>query len=484
MMNNKVINKTIFTKLGFFFFLSYPIFDIKPFYNSFTTLARIIILMFLVFGVLLYNSKARKSFRYIIIFVLAVLIYFIYHDFNAKSFVSYVPGNFNYSTIEEFLQIVKLIMPVILLFVLKYLSFHQKEYQRIFDFWILFISGSIVISNLFTVSLGSYSDQVIKGNFFTWFSSNSSYDYMDLASKGFFQYANQITALLICLLPYLHLMLKQQFNWRRVFLMFLLSLCMLMLGTRIASYGLLLVSLVLLIFHLVFVLLKKERWHFKYAITIAGVLLFTYILLPFSPCTNRQNVTDSIVYGSSSQIQKEEKINYIAQHYQEKRIYDYFILNSYPYQYDPDFWYDILQLPVEKRIDYRYLEISMIKRIVEINHNPLDPYLGITNTRIQNVFNIERDFILQFYAFGIIGMLLLFGFYVIIAWKLGIDFLRNWNGNTVMGISTVILFLLCAYLSGNLLNHLSVVLPIVLLFYYFIDFHGQNSKNLWYNKND
>ena len=90
MMNNKVINKTIFIKLGFFFFLSYPIFDIKPFYNSFTTLARIIVLMFLVFGVLLYNSKARKSFRYIIIFVLAVLIYFICHDFNAKSFVSYV----------------------------------------------------------------------------------------------------------------------------------------------------------------------------------------------------------------------------------------------------------------------------------------------------------------------------------------------------------------------------------------------------------
>ena len=89
---------------------------------------------------------------------------------------------------------------------------------------------------------------------------------------------------------------------------------------------------------------------------------------------------------------------YIENNYENKQIHKQFIFENYPYKYDPEFWYEFLQEDISRTTDYRYIELSMIKRVVEINNNPLDKWLGITNTRLQNIFNIEKDFVVQYYA--------------------------------------------------------------------------------------
>jgi hypothetical protein len=48
--------------------------------------------------------------------------------------------------------------------------------------------------------------------------------------------------------------------------------------------------------------------------------------------------------------------------------------------------------------NHRYVEKAMVKRVIEINNSKMDALFGITNTRLQNIFNIEQDFIVQYYA--------------------------------------------------------------------------------------
>ena len=38
----------------------------------------------------------------------------------------------------------------------------------------------------------------------------------------------------------------------------------------------------------------------------------------------------------------------------------------------------------------------MINQVVEINHDPMDKWFGISATRETNIFKVERDYIAQY----------------------------------------------------------------------------------------
>ena len=152
-------------------------------------------------------------------------------------------------------------------------------------------------------------------------------------------------------------------------------------------------------------------------------------------------------------------------------------MERYPYTYDPDFWFSILNEPRFKRVDYRFLEESMIKRVVEINNNKFDILFGISNTRVQNIFNIERDFVVQYYALGIIGLVLIFIPYFILLFNYLIKIIKNkfkyLNIINILSFITIIMIFAISYYSGNMLNSLSFTIYFALLF-----------KFLIYNKNN
>ena len=83
---------------------------------------------------------------------------------------------------------------------------------------------------------------------------------------------------------------------------------------------------------------------------------------------------------------------------ENKQLNKQFLFENYPYKCDPEFWYSLLQNDISLTTDYRYIELSMIRRVVELSNNPMDKWFGITNTRLQNIFNIEKDFVVQYYA--------------------------------------------------------------------------------------
>ena len=73
------------------------------------------------------------------------------------------------------------------------------------------MSGIIIVSNLFCVSLDSYTNETIRANIFSWFTNGYEVDgFNGLASKGFFYFANQTAAVFMLLFPLVFLAMVRQ----------------------------------------------------------------------------------------------------------------------------------------------------------------------------------------------------------------------------------------------------------------------------------
>lgn len=424
-------------KILIVFLIIQPIFDIKFFYNSISTLIRVIVI-FTLFFYYFFTSKNKHKF-WILIYPALLGIYFIFHHINALNFYSLVPGNFDYSIIEEALYFVKMLSPFMLIYCIYKASLTKDTIISIMKYLVLIISLVIIISNLFVFSYGSYSDAIIKANFLEWFNPNSDYSYRDLASKGLFEFGNQIAAILIMFLPFMIYSALDKSKFMNWLIVVLNAFSLFLLCTRVSVLGVFIVF-AYTIFACCFInFIRKQHFGFKCYIPIIVILLVYSLLLPINPMFNRlaeretvietfkeeneepNNLVDnsvpdrniinneipSIKQAISNDNANNEMpivgtsnymIQYIEDNYESKQLHEQFLLENYPYKYDPEFWYNFLQKDISLTTDYRYIETSMVKRVVEINNNPFDKWLGITNTRLQNIFNIEQDFVVQYYA--------------------------------------------------------------------------------------
>lgn len=451
------------------FLIVQPIFDLKLFYGSISTLIRVffVVLFFMYY----FSSSKNKKKYFLLIYPSLILIYFIFHHLNALNFTSVVPGNFDYSIFQEALYFVKMICPYLLIYSLLKADISKKEINFILKSLVLEISLIIIISNLFIFSYGTYSDTKIKANFLEWFNPNSSYTYKDLSSKGLFEVANQISATLLMFLPFIVLLtIENKENKLNLFTLFCNILALLLLGTKVAVFGILIVFCYT---SLGFIILKKQL---KKSFVLLPFVIFYICLLPFNPTFSRisenkavveastkvpavQNTENTFTSSEGLHVQ-ESKEDYVLKNYAQNNINENFILNRYPYQYDVDFWYDILTSDNPLKSDYRFLEEAMVKRIISINNNKLDYLLGITYTRVQNIFNIEKDFVMQYYSLGIIGLILVFGpyFIILLYWtiKMLVNKLKVLNIFNSISFITICMVFFVSYYSGNLLNSLGV----------------------------
>ena len=500
----------IIEKLLIAFLIIQPVFDLKIFYNSISTLIRVIII-FAFFVYYFIKSKNNKKF-FLFIYPLLIGIYFVFHHMNALKFKSLVPGNFNYSIVSEALYFVKMISPFLLIYSLYKSKLTNENLLSTIKYLALIISGSIVITNLLGVSYGSYSDAQIKANFFTWFNKKSNYTYLDLASKGLFEFANQIGAVLIMFLPFMIKTSLKEPKWPNWCILSLNILALILLCTKVSVLGVLVVFVYVLFAYGFIAFLNKKYYTISKQYTpILAIFLIYCILLPFNPMIDRMQkraaLSESVKTSAEnkttlinakpnsnadtandSNLQKVEtsveesdvdlKIKYITANYKKKQIHPQFIIVSYPYQYDPDFWYAFLDNNIFSTTDYRYVELSIIQRILNINNNPLDKWLGITNSRLLNIFNIERDFVVQYYALGIIGLILVFipyfillGIFVYIVLK---QKFKNINILNLISFITIIFLFGISYMTGNLFNSLSFTIYFVICFTFLFDKEKKN----------
>ena len=487
MRKNLKVNN-IMDKFLVIFLLIQPIFDVKFFYNSISTLIRVIIIFSLTLFYFFRRSEKGKfkflgKWQYVLLaYPILFGVYFIFHHINALNFTSLVPGNFNYSVIKEFLYFVKMFSPFLLIYCIYKSSISRDNIINIMKSLVLIITLVIVISNLFVFSYGSYSDSIIKDNFFGWFTQNSGYNYKDLASKWLFEYGNQIGAILIMFLPFMIYLVFKECNFINCFTLFFNVFALFLLCTRVSVLGVFVV-LIYTVFTFAFIyFIQKQHFSIKKFLPIGLVLIVYSTLLPINPMFNRIDERNTVIETFRESVADESipsevetptvvsdsRIKYIEETYEKQKLHKQFLFENYPYTYDPDFWYDFLHKDISLTTNYRYIEKSIIQRVVEINNNPLDKWLGITNTRLQNIFNIERDFVVQYYALGIIGTILVFApYFALLSWFAYVTILnkfRNLDVVNTLAFITIVFLLGISYMSGNLLNSLSFTIYFTLCF--------------------
>lgn len=460
----KIINKE---KLSYIFLILMclsSLLDLHIFYNRIATLIRLVfILLFFSISFICFSSK--KDRKKIFIYLLFALMYSILHLLFTNNYL-----------VEELLYNIKMISNILLFYSVYFINIDYKKSIKFIKIILWFICGSIVICNLFKLGYTSYSFNNIKYNIFDWFSDINGY-FEDFSSKGYFHLANQIVGVVLLFYPLLINEVKEHNRVRDVVLLNICSLAMLMIGNRSSSAGPLILLIFSFIFYVYLVFRKKEKLSVKYIIILVFSIIFINMFLYNAPIVKRDKYYTNLDYGvsdsysevkdSGSVSDKNKIINLSTRDILlDKNLNINFIDNYYPYEQDKEFWDNLVNLDIDYK-DSRLIEILITKRLVELDNNKFDKLFGIGYYKIINVCNIERDYVMQYYSVGILGMLLFISFYFIIfikmIFKIFVNLDNKFNYLNIMLLCGIFINLIVAYLTGNILNALSSTIPLTIV---------------------
>lgn len=466
----------------YYFILLQPFLDLSIFYHGWLantvpfTLPTIIRVAALIVLICMFLSEKQnwrlKKNKWLLLYLLLFIIYSGAHLFHNQHFYSISSSSYGYSAAGEAFYLLRLLLPLLLIFFTFYSDFRSQQFQKVIYCLSTFFSSVIVLTNLLQISLRSYGNGLISKNIFFWY--DQSIGYSHLASKGWFNFANMVSAVLLMLLPLLLYYLTISFSGKNMLITSLHALAMIMLGTKVALFGLILalvLNFVVWLFHCF--ILKNATFNKKAALFLGAIFLIALALTPISPTLQRYRYEQYLAQHSNKNTasltrklktnltrkngstQKAYAQKFVGDHYQDYSLNKRFVVKSYPYQRDPLFWTQIMQLPGQTRLKNRYLEKAMLDKVVATNNNHWDRFLGIGFMRQTHIFNLERDFTAQTYSLGILGSTLLLGPYLIILlmgivyWLKKKDFRIYLHSSLLLAISYL---LLAAFSSGNVID--------------------------------
>lgn len=483
--------------LDTYFMYNYPGLEFLGF--RFSTIIRYGILFLL--GIILIKDTKLKNYRKIIFcYLIFVLIYFILHHLNALQFNSMHPSNFSYSIVEEIIYIVRYLSVIFIIYYIVCMNIKKTTLKKTIVILSLIISCSIIISNVTYLSRSSYYDYKIAYNFFDWFTKEISY--ANASTRGFFYSSIVITNLLL-ITPYIYNIYYKEGKLLYLTTIIFNMLALFMAGTKACTFGFIIVAVVMLFVYLFFTLIKKEI-KINYGILIVSIVIISisFGILPKTPSMQRMALTNqlnsankeipkpsqTIIDGDSNQIDISKYSNFDDlyniedKEEREKALKIYIknnmnnlgvsttLLNAYSYEYDYEFWADILKNENSaNKSNNRYMQFKILNHIKDVNNNKYDELFGITYSRTSKIFNLERDFIYQYYSLGIIGTVLLLGPVVLLLLicmlKILIvkQLLNMENVSLCLGVG---LLLCVALYSGNMLDNLGITMILGLMLGY------------------
>jgi len=494
-------------------------FDIFGF--SLTTLIRIAFVVFALVYILM-TRKDKKDFILIGGYLLLVCIYAIIHIYNGQNFYNnFAIGNTN-GIIKELLYILRLTLPILLLYCVYKEGVNIKRISKYISATAIIISSIIVITNIFKVSFVAYSldYDIIDDNIFSWFSDGyEKHGYVVLTSKGWFYEANCISAVLVFTFPILLYNAMKTKKWFCYIGIQLQIIAMLMLGSRTASYGWILVYVGYMFFYLLFNAVKKRKYDYTFISLSIAIMIISVAVLNYSPIKMRQienekylakynenmqnkknsdkdaeNPVNDIIYNvmykgdnpikyveavnnnlievsneysrqevqelidnnDNNGLRKYVEVEYIRNNYNDNFISAFFINEVYPYAQDTEFWLKVLDMPFYVKSDNRGIEKLLVARLKEKNDNfVMDTLFGLNDTALKSRgYVVETDFYNHYYTIGIVGIIILFGPYIIVLGYCGIKILLDIRNKFTMGNVMYGLSLLAAMAMGYLSGHL------------------------------
>lgn len=453
----RLINKE---KLGSIFLvfmcLSY-LFDLHIFYNRFATLIRLFFIL-IFFGLSFIKFSSKKDRFKLIVYLLFVLLYSILHLIFVDNYL-----------MEELLYIFKMTSNVLLFYSVYSMNVDYKKSIKFIKIILWFICGSIVLCNFLKLGYSSYSFNYLKYNIFDWFKNINGY-FEDFSGKGFFHLANQIVGVVLLFYPMLINEVKENKKVMDIVLLNVCSLSMLMIGNRTSSAGPLIILIFSFVIYLFLVTIKKEKLSVKYILILVFSMIFINIFLYNAPIVKRDkyynDLDKSDVINKYISDNKDNTVNKSTRDFLlDKNLNINFIDNYYPYDKDHEFWDNLVNSNIDFK-DSRLIELKITQRLVELSDNKLYKFVGIGYYKIISVCNIERDYVMQYYSVGILGLVIFIGFYFIIyikmLFKLFINLDKKFNYLNIMLLSGIGINLIVAYLSGNILNALSSTIPLTI----------------------
>jgi len=431
-------------------------------------------------GVFFAAREHRKKALFLTGTVLAVLfVFLILHAYNASCFdKSVLPGadpsfvRECYYTVRMYLAPICLVLSVFLL---------RIPFDRIKRGILgagLVIALAILLTDLFGTSFASYADGnvVVKGGFFSWFTLSEDADFALYTAKGPFHSANDMSAVLFAITPFAAFSCLKRGKLCDWLLLMALGLACVMVGTKISSLGFVAALLATVAVFVLSALRTKTEKNVRKKLLFSLLILFVYLPLflisPGKRLQDNRNREAENVYrptenvGQISEVTEKDDSADLTEEdaktlavYLENNHWDHFIdawfLELYPVSYDPEFWETVVVRPNIQNSDTRVFKTELVGRITEQNGRSLDRLFGIGFT--SGVPYVERDYVNQYYLFGIVGLLVLIvPFFVLFFGGAAKAFCSFWKGRPffTQGATLVSLFALfgTAYYAGHVFD--------------------------------
>ena len=493
-MENKTNLKDIVKKIFIAFMIMQPVLDIymslfdKSIQIVGVSLATVIrfALVFIMLVMIMIHARKNKSTKLFIGYAVAVLIYMVFHHINAVGFkVRLVEAK--YSPFGELLYLARICIPVALIYIIYNIKLNYKDIKKIVISVSLIISLTMIISNLFKFSYLSYSleQDTISGNMIEWFTkgikpdSEKLNDWVGYTTRGLFQSGNQLSGVMIILVPILTYIAFKEKKTKEWIVLTLHIIAMIAITTRVGAIGGILAMAATVCIYILEKIIHREKVseifkqkNFYCLIVSVVVIAVVYAFSPFKVRTmsgnfgadlaiGKQTTDNTDVAGSDGEI---DKIAYIMENVDNEEINGYYIYQVYPYTDDVDFWFDLMMnVPKYERAGNRKMRALLVNRILERDNRISDYLVGISFTRSSSFVWPERDFQSQVDALGWIGMILFIFPYIFVFVFAVIQFLRKFKENLylrrVVYMMALAVGMAAAYLSGHILNE---IFPFVL----------------------
>jgi hypothetical protein len=408
-----------------------------------STIVKFIVLPALILIVfLLYEKNKKKVFIFTLIYGAILGLYYLAHCKNAAKIFEtiFFPWNFYFSDYQELVYLLTLVIPLFYIYVAYAIDIKEKTIAMITMVTSVLISFPILIGDLFCFGYSTYY-QYTRGNIFTWF-KNDFNNYTRLpkyySSKFFFEEGNTIGIVLFIILPLLYYFFyKEEKKKPKIMLgvlIFVQTISMFILGTRISSYGAILVPAVLFAGYIALMLIKKYQFDKIFLCFTSVLAIISMLILPYSPAYQTQNIgKDDISFIGSEVDLQHANHEMLLREISEKDLkpgtpeylnfYIYYFENNafligltppiyytswYDYRQDPKFWVDfIFEYEFYERVNARQLERIFMDYKWD-QTDTLTKVLGMGYSTFMNGSILwEKDFGQQFYTFGYLGFALI-----------------------------------------------------------------------------
>lgn len=128
----------------FWFILIQPFLDLYWFYNGklaevlpFTlpTIIRIlaVFVIFCMFFSQKQNWQKLGQDKWLILYLALLILYSIIHLIHVKNFNSINPNDYNYSTVSEIFYLIRMLLPLMVIFFTKELNFSQEQFRHVIE---------------------------------------------------------------------------------------------------------------------------------------------------------------------------------------------------------------------------------------------------------------------------------------------------------------------------------------------------------------